>query len=483
MREMMNNFNQMSLQTGGNGVNPLIQAQMMNELKYRRLYEEERLRNENLERKMTSLIDRIERHTENNMKIKAKYSKEIENLRYQRNMLEQENEELQMNQQRGGEGMQREIEMLMTQKRELEGKVQMMEGEMGMLRGRLDEESQKQRGNPEREREMAQQIESMKMQLQRNEEELKVARGLAEEERQKGGRERSELEVERHKMELNIEHWKGQCDQMNREIGGLREMLDYEKSAKMRLEDRVRDLESRSFGGWNGGGGGGGGNYQSNSGVKDDRNTVNSRREQPNPNRNYPPMGNNYNSRNFQNQNQNSYNQFQRRDNQFGNQATPQKKEEVVFGRPTRNSRRGVSPPMNRSPSNKRSNSPFAVNKNLDIYGDKSRRNENPSGFGNNQGGNMDRSNYGRSNNNGPSPMGMRNNDVQGGFDRNSKMDRGQDTPSQWGSARPWQNNMNPPAESQVSGGLDSIASKRMAVRRGRGTLRSINSSRYKEFY
>ena len=450
----MNNFNQMSLQTGGNGVNPLIQAQMMNEMKYRRLYEEERSRNENLERKMASLIDRIERHTENNMKIKAQFTKDIEHLRYQVSMLEQENEDLRMNQQRGGEGLQREIEALSAQKMDQERKSQMMQEELAMLRNRLEEETQKQKGNPDREMELQNQLEMMKGQLQRNEEDLKNARGLFEEERQKGGRERSELEVERHKMELNIEHWRGQCDSMNREIQGLREMLDYEKSAKMRLEDRVRDLESRSFGAWNGGGG----NYGSS--TREDRDLADPRRSQPNNAPTSPPA-NNYGSRTYQNQNQNSYNQFQRRDDQFGNPPASQKKEGMVFGKPSHNPRRGMSPPMNSSPSRKRSNSPFAVNQGLNIFGDKSKQNQ-PSNF-RNEPPSMDRNNFGRGGVNVPPKMPSQSG--QGGFDRSSRMGGA----SQWGSARPWQNEGNQGREANDSGGLDSIASKRMAVRRGRG--------------
>ena len=249
MQEMMTSFNNMSMQTGGNGVNPLIQAQMMNELKYRRLYEEERARNENLERKMASLIDRIERHTENNMKIKAKYSKEIEHLRYQVNILERENEDFRVNQNQNGEDLQMQLNQISTQKQDLEQRVQMLQNELEMARVELNSQVQ----NPEKERELQSQIESMRMEMQRYQEDLKIAKEMVEEERQKGGRERSQLEIERHKMGLDVEHWKGQTDQMDRELNALRDILQYEKGAKMRLEERVRELESRSFRGGNGG--------------------------------------------------------------------------------------------------------------------------------------------------------------------------------------------------------------------------------------
>ena len=92
MSKMLSNFNQMQKNSGN--ANPLLQAQMMNEMRYRRLYEEERSRNETLEIKMTSLIEKIERHTENNMKIKARFSKDIENMMREIHRLENENEEL-----------------------------------------------------------------------------------------------------------------------------------------------------------------------------------------------------------------------------------------------------------------------------------------------------------------------------------------------------------------------------------------------------
>ena len=440
MQEMMHNFNRMSLQTGGNGVNPLVQAQMMNELKYRRLYEEERSRNENLERKMSSLIDRIERHTENNMKIKAKYSKEIEHLRYEVNMLQRENEDLRMNEQRGGEGLQREIEGLNSAKMDLESQLGMVQNELEMTKMRLEEEMQKKGGNPEKEMELEGQLQGMRTQMQRMEEELRVAKSIAEEERQKGGRERNELEVEKHKMELNIEHWKGQTEQMQREIHGLRDMLDYEKGAKMRLEDRVRDLESRSFGGWNNGGN----NYGSSRGELEK--PVENRREPP---RNYPPMGN-YSSR--QNQNQNTYNQYQ---NKGGFSNPQQKKEDIVFGKPSFPGRRGMSPGMNNASPKNRSNSPFALHDNLNIYGNQNR--DPPSNIRANMGTNNERSTYGR--NQAPNQGGRMTNDFGSGIDRKSD--------SRWGSARPWENQ--PKQAEEESGALDSIASKRMAVRRGRG--------------
>lgn len=442
MQQMMHNFNQMSLQTG-NGVNPLVQAQMMNELKYRRLYEEERNRNENLENKMTSLIDRIERHTENNMKIKAKYSKEIEHLRYQGSMLERENEDLRMNQQRGGEGLLRQLEEVEKQKMDLQSKLQMVQGELEVTKMNLEQESRKQGGNPEREMDLQNQLDGMRQQLQRNEEELRIAKGMVEEERQKGGRERNELEVERHKMELNIEHWKGQTDQMQREIQGLREMLDYEKGSKMRLEDRIRDLENRSSfrGGWNEGSNG----YNQGGSKPQDSYGQSSRREPYPPSRREP----NYPSKNdFQGrpeQNKSNYNPYNR-----DNKQTP--KEDIVFGKPSYPQKR-TSPDMRQN--RKRSNSPFAVNEKLDIFG---RNNGNPQvdNFRGNVGSNKERG-YGRN----PEPP-IREQGMGSGMSGNKPQ-------HQWNSARNWGNNSQKGQEDM--GVMNSIASKRMAVRRGRGKL------------
>lgn len=439
MQQMMHNFNQMSLQTG-NGVNPLVQAQMMNELKYRRLYEEERNRNENLERKMSSLIDRIERHTENNMKIKAKYSKEIEHLRYQVNMLERENEDLRLSRERGGQDLQRELEAAQAQRGDLDSKLQMLQNELDMARTGL-EEARRNQGNPDRERQLEAQLEAMKAQLQRNEEEVRIAKGIAEEERQKGGRERNEMEVEKHKMELNVEHWRGQTEQLQREIQGLRDMLDYEKKAKMRLEDRIRDLESRSFGGgWN--------NDRANFGQGRggaDPNRDGGRPNARDANRNMGPV-NDFASR--QDQNKNHF-------NQFGGFRNPSpKKEDVVFGKPTFPAR-NQSPGMGR---NRRGSSPFATDQKMSRYG-------GPGNMGSHMGGDA------RSN------MGDRFG--RGGMDSMSSRGNGRNGPSgggfggggarnddRWGASRGWNN---PGKQEEETGALDSIASKRMAVRRGRG--------------
>ena len=438
----MQNFNQMSLQTGGNGVNPLVQAQMMNELKYRRLYEEERHRNENLERKMTSLIDRIERHTENNMKIKANYSKEIEHLRYQASMLERENEDLRMNQQRGGEGLQRQLEEMEKNNFNLQSQVKMLENDLEMTRMNLEQESRKQGGNPEKEIELQGQVDGLRMQLQRNEEELRIAKGMVEEERHKGGRERNELEVERHKMELNIEHWKGQTEQMQREIQGLREMLDYEKGSKMRLEDRIRDLENRSMSGrWNGN------NYGQNGAVQDNK----SQRES---NRNYQPTQD-YNKR-LQDQNKNNYNNYGQR-NRI---PSPPKKQDIVFGKPSYPAKRGLSPGMGQNREHKRSNSPFAINQKLNIYGQKNNTQES-NNFRGNVGSNKEKGGY--------TDRAQMSSSNRGNLD--NKMGSGSGGGGgqhHWNSARQWGNNGNI-SETQDTGGLDSIASKRMAVRRGRG--------------
>lgn len=456
MQQMMHNFNQMSLQTGGNGVNPLVQAQMMNELKYRRLYEEEHHRNENLERKMGSLIDRIERHTENNMKIKAKYSKDIEHLRYQVSMLERENEDLRVNQERGGQDLQRELEAVQAQRGDLESKLQMVQSELDMARTGL-EEARRNQGNPDRERQLEGQIEEMKAQLQRNEEEVRIAKGIAEEERQKGGRDRNEMEVEKHKMELNIEHWRGQSEQLQREIQGLRDMLDYEKKAKMRLEDRIQDLEKRSYGGWNNDRGNFG---QGRSGPDMSRETgrTNTREDHRNtgPSNQFPGR---------QDQNKNHYNQFGGRDGLYG--SAPQKKEDIVFGKPSFPPR-NMSPGMNQG--RRRSNSPFATDQKMDMFGGQSHKRPSDN-FRGNMGSNLE-SNRGGGFRRGPmenvSTRGNGRNGTgggeRGGFGGGGRSGRDE---GRWGTSRGYNNNMNPPEED--GGALDSIASKRMAVRRGRG--------------
>ena len=121
------------------GMNPLMQAQMMNELKYRQLYEEERARNEELEHKMEQLIDRIERHTENNMKIKSKYSKEIETLMYQNSVLEREVEELRLEGNNDGI-LENELRMAEERVRGMENEVEILRVENGTVKMTLGRE-------------------------------------------------------------------------------------------------------------------------------------------------------------------------------------------------------------------------------------------------------------------------------------------------------------------------------------------------------
>ena len=105
----------------------------MNELKYRQLYEEERARNEELEHKMEQLIDRIERHTENNMKIKSKYSKEIETLMYQNSVLEREVEELRLEGNNDGV-LENELRMAEERARGLESEIEILRVENGTVK-------------------------------------------------------------------------------------------------------------------------------------------------------------------------------------------------------------------------------------------------------------------------------------------------------------------------------------------------------------
>lgn len=456
---------------------------------------------------MSSLIDRIERHTENNMKIKAKYSKEIEHLRYQVSMLERENEELRLDEQRGGQNLQRELEALDAQKGDLEAKVAMLQGELDIARNGL-EEARRNQGNLQREQELETQMEGLRAQLLRNEEELRVAKNIAEEERQKGGRERSEMEVEKHKMELNVEHWRGQSDQLQREIQNLRDMLDYEKNAKIRLEDRVKDLEGRSFGRWSNNQG----NFAQGRGGPGDM-----QNQRGNP----PDLGNNYGTnKNFsgrQDQNQNHYNKFGDRNTGYGTQ----KKEDIVFGKPTFPNR-GTSPGIRSG--RRRSNSPFATDQKLDVFNQQG--NSRPTGnyrpnmgtnsrsnmgrnsgantganmgrnMGGNMGGNMGDNlgrnmggGYGRGGMDQGSSRGGGRNELGGGrnglgggqnglggggdFGGNPAMSRRED--DRWGNSRGWGNNAPKPDED--TGALDSIASKRMAVRRGRGRQNKVNNSK-----
>jgi hypothetical protein len=329
-------------------------------------------------------------------------------------------------------------------------------------------EEQSQNTNPAKERELETQIGLLKMEMHRKDEDLKIAQQMVEEERQKGGQERNQTEVERHKMQLDIEHWKNQNSQMERELMALKDILQYEKGAKMRLEDRVRDLESKSFGGGNGGGWGG--NSSQRRGDPMDMN--NNRSGNYGSHTNYQNNNQSYENQN-KNQGQSAHDIYKNRFNR--NHNPPQKKEEIVFGKPSfppqdRNSRRS------REYNKKRSNSPFAVNEKLDIYG---KKNNQRNTYGT-EGSEMNR-NFGRG---GPSNAGPLNsgplNSGPYGDKRNDMSTRNQGSTNtgmmnsklndQWGSARRWGDNTSTTRqEPEDTGALDSIASKRMAVRRGRG--------------
>ena len=443
MQEMMNNFNRMSLQTGGNGVNPLIQAQMMNELKYRRLYEEEKHRNENLERKMTSFVDRIERHKENNMKIKAKYNNEIDHMRYQINLLERENEDLRISANVGGEELQNQVRDLTIEKGLLEENIEMLKKDLEMANNKIKE--QEISINPDKERELESQVESLKLQIEKNEEELKIAREIAEEERQKGGKERNETEIERHKLQLDVEHWKGQTDQMERQVMNLKDMLTYERGAKMRLEDRIRELESRSFGGWN--------NKESAFQKEETQNRETQNKDSERGKGGLEAYRNIINQNKVSSSRDNNtsrHNQYHSRRN---NAHSTQQKEDIVFGKPSFPKKKAQTQTQNKN--KKRSNSPFAIDEQFNAFGR----------------GQQSKSNY-RGQPSGPLQTNASNqrSEVSHRTNRTNVQMRQNNN---WGTNKTWANDQN--KETEDSGNFDSIASKRMAVRMGRGKGFSVN--------
>lgn len=245
MNQMMQNFGQMHQNNGP--MNPLLQAQMMNEMRYRRLYEEERLRNEDLERKMSNLIDRIERHTENNMKIKAKYSKEIEHLIYQLNVLSQENEELLMRGQEENPDLLQKLSDTEMINKELESQINILRMETDRTMNELAEERKFKGDNNNQVREIQMQMESLKLDVDRKDQELNGLRTISDQIKSQANQEKNDLEIDRHKMQLNNEHLLGRCDQYEREILNLKEMLQYEKRTKSMQEDKINTLEKKLY--------------------------------------------------------------------------------------------------------------------------------------------------------------------------------------------------------------------------------------------
>jgi hypothetical protein len=326
----------------------------------------------------------------------------------------------------GGEELRNQVETLRAQNMELEAQVEMLRKELDRVTNSMEEKNKD--FNPQKVEELESQIESMKIQMKEKDEECKMTKELAEEERQRVGKERNETEVERHKLQLDIEHWKGQTDQMEKQLMALRDILKYEKGAKMRLENRIRELESRSFG-WSNGG-----NQKEKEGKE--------KGESNGPLDAY---------RNIQNRNHTSSRQDRNQVSQYqgrgGYRQSPEEKEDdMVFGKPSYSSKRERNPRHNA----KRSNSPFAVDDQLNIYGKNQPKNDN---FGegplNTTGGVFNSNN-------------QRN-------DTNNNVEQSSRPNYKWGNARDWRND--PQKGNEESGNMDSIASKRMAVRKGRGSF------------
>lgn len=239
-------MNRMKMNTPNMGINPLMQAQMMNELKYRQLYEEERARNEDLEHKMENLIERIERHTENNMKIKSKYSKEIEGLMYQNSVLERELEELRLE---GGSNPEMENELrladekLQTQNVELEN----LRTELATLKMTLERERNFQGDSSEQVKTAFAKAEAAQNELIMKDKEIAVLKEAIETSRSQMAQEKNDVEMQRYKLQLSNDHWQSRCEQMEREIQSLKENVEYEKRAKLMMEDKINVLEKRLY--------------------------------------------------------------------------------------------------------------------------------------------------------------------------------------------------------------------------------------------
>ena len=55
---------------------------------------------------------------------------------------------------------------------------------------------------------------------------------------------KNDFELHSHKLQLNNEHLHSKCDQLEREVSGLKEMLDYEKRSKMMNEQKFYEREN-----------------------------------------------------------------------------------------------------------------------------------------------------------------------------------------------------------------------------------------------
>ena len=242
MSKMLSNFNQMQKNSGN--ANPLLQAQMMNEMRYRRLYEEERSRNETLEIKMTSLIEKIERHTENNMKIKARFSKDIENMMREIHRLENENEELKILQNQTNPETQIQIYNLKRNLMQLEEQNNFYKNEVEKLNQELIHERTFKEGNNEKTNELGFKLEQAQNELNRKTQEAESYKSILDQMKIDFNQQKNDFELHSHKLQLNNEHLHSKCDQLEREVSGLKEMLDYEKRSKMMNEQKFYEREN-----------------------------------------------------------------------------------------------------------------------------------------------------------------------------------------------------------------------------------------------
>lgn len=242
VHKMISNFNQMQHNTGG--PNPLLQAQMMNELKYRRLYEEERSRNEVLERKMTSLIDKIERHTENNMKIKARFSKDIQNMMREIHQLENENEDLRRNQNQTNPETEMKLEQLERNNLQFEEQVNFYKNELEKVNQQFSQEKRFLEGNNEKANELAFKLENLEVEMNRKNQEIDSYKNMIEQMKTDFHQQKNDSELNLHKLQLNNDHLMNKNEQLEREIGRLKDMLEYEKRSKMMADQKLFDREN-----------------------------------------------------------------------------------------------------------------------------------------------------------------------------------------------------------------------------------------------
>lgn len=77
--------------------------------------------------------------------------------------------------------------------------------------------------------------------------EITVLKEAMEESRGQMANEKNDIEMQRYKLQLSNDHWQSRSQQMEREMHGLKEAVEYEKRSKIMLEDKINVLEKRLY--------------------------------------------------------------------------------------------------------------------------------------------------------------------------------------------------------------------------------------------